>query len=285
MNDQSKQKDHMKWLKPLSPRLKEETKPEDKLLKKAFFAISPVIIYILYVGLLTETAQIILGRIADSSEEYARYISANKTVINAVIRTAVICIATAAQIPALRGEKPVIISNDGNLARYLKTVCLGVSSALTLNVLFGITGFTGSSETYEKIADKQFALPIVLGIVLYGLISPLAEEVVFRGLVYNRMRRNEMQVIFAMVMSSMLFGAYHFNMVQALYGTLMGLIIVWTYERYGGFLYPVLFHAAANVVVYVLSSTDLMNKIMTPVTVIITGAITTSLIALMIKEK
>ncbi len=73
-------------------------------------------------------------------------------------------------------------------------------------------------------------------------------------------------------------------MVQALYGTLMGLIIVWTYERYGGFLYPVLFHAAANVVVYILSSTDLINKIMTPVTVIITGAITTSLIILMIKE-
>ncbi len=284
INDKSKRKEIISWLEPLSPRIKGDVKGEESLLKKSFFVISPVIIYMLYVGLLTGTSQIVLSRIADSKEEYARYISANKTVINACIRTVVILIATAMQIPALRGEKPVIVSDDGNPARYIKSILLGIFTAVTLNVLLILSGFTGSSETFGEVADKQFAVPFGIGILLYGIVSPLAEEVVFRGLVYNRMRRNGMYVIPAMLISSMLFGAYHFNIVQAVYGTLMGLLIVWVYERYGGFLYPVVFHAAANIVIFSLSSLEIMNKIMTPVTVIVTGAVAAFLSYLISQE-
>lgn len=284
MKEKTKEITSIKWLAPLSPRISGEVGPEDSLLKRAFFAISPVMIYVLYVGLLTQTAQIILVRIADSREEYARYISANKTVINACIRTAVIAVATLAQIPALKGEKPVIISNDGKLARYIRCICLGVFSALFVNVSLSLTGFTGSSETYREVADRQFALPLLLGILLYGIVSPIAEEVIFRGLIYNRMRRNEMNIFPAMIISSALFGAYHFNIVQAVYGVLMGLLIVWVYERYGGFIYPVLFHAIANTAVYILSSAQVMGKIMTPVTVVVTGVMMVFVIVLIARE-
>ncbi len=284
MNEKTKEKTSIKWLMPLSPRISEDVSSEDTLFKRAFFVIVPVMIYVLYVGLLTQAVQIVLVNIAYNSEENARYVSANRTMINACIRTAVILIATLAQIPSFKGEKPVIVSNDGKLARYIKSALLGISSALFLNVLLNLIGFTGSSEAYREVADRQFALPLFMGILLYGIVSPVAEEVVFRGLVYNRMRRNEMKVILAMVMSSVLFGAYHFNTIQAVYGTLMGLLIVWVYERYGGFLYPVLFHATANTVVYLLSSIKVMAKIMTPVTVITSGVIMVFIILMIARE-
>jgi membrane protease YdiL (CAAX protease family) len=92
-----------------------------------------------------------------------------------------------------------------------------------------------------------------VGLVLYGLISPLAEEAVFRGVIYNRMKRC-FQKRTALLFSALLFGLYHGNMVQALYGTLMGIIIAVVYDRYESFAAPVLFHAVANISVYVMTS-------------------------------
>ncbi|MDE5597487.1 MAG: CPBP family intramembrane metalloprotease, partial [Lachnospiraceae bacterium] len=80
----------------------------------------------------------------------------------------------------------------------------------------------------------------------------LAEEVVFRCVIYNRMKKH-MPVIAAMILSALLFGIYHGNAVQALYGFCMGMLIVYTYERFGYFFYAFLFHAAANIAVYTIT--------------------------------
>ncbi len=280
----NKNKNNMPRLNPVSARIKEDVKAEENLWLRAFGLISPVIIYMLYVGLLTGLAGATLNGIADKSEEYAKYISNNRTVINAVIRTVVIIIASAAQIPAFISEKPVLVSGDGNLARYLKCIFLGIFSALMLNVLLSLIGLTGSVESYNELAKRQFALPLMLGIILYGIISPIAEELVFRGLVYNRMRRNEVSVPAAIILSSLFFGIYHFNIVQAVYGVLMGLIMVCVYEKYGGFIYPVIIHAVANSFIYILSSNKIIGKLMTPVTVAVTGALSIWLFISIIRE-
>ncbi len=284
MNERTKEKKHGNRTEPLSPRLSGTVDPESRDVMKVFSILLPVLIYMLYVSLLTQIGNGLLNRIAESSEDNARYISANKSILSAYIRTAVIVIATIAQIPALRGEKPVLVPNDGKLARYLRCILLGISSSLFLNVLLSLTGLTGSSDTYEKIAEKQFALPLILGIILYGFVAPIAEEVVFRGLVYNRLRRNGLNTLMAIMLSSLFFGLYHFNMVQAVYGTLMGILIVWIYERYGGFVYPVIIHVSANTVIYAVSSAGILGKLMTPVTIIATGAVTAFLIISIARE-
>ena len=54
----------------------------------------------------------------------------------------------------------------------------------------------------------------------------------------------------ALIVSSRLFGLYHGNVVQAVYGTILGIVIAWSYELFGDFAAPVLFHAVANISVY-----------------------------------
>jgi len=56
-----------------------------------------------------------------------------------------------------------------------------------------------------------------------------------------------------LVVSSLFFGCYHGNLVQAVYGSLLGLLIAYTYEKYKSFAAPVLFHAAANVSVFAMT--------------------------------
>lgn len=70
-------------------------------------------------------------------------------------------------------------------------------------------------------------------------------------MIYNRMKRCFRYEI-ALVVSAMLFGLYHGNAVQAVYGTILGLLMAYMYELYQSFAAPMLFHAVANVSIYVL---------------------------------
>lgn len=129
------------------------------------------------------------------------------------------------------------------------TVLLAFSASLGLNVLLTLTGFAGSSQAYQKVADRQYGVVFAAGLVLYGLISPFTEEVLFRGVIYNRLRRLYNPAV-GIVVSGIFFGAFHGNPVQAVYGGCLGMLMAYLYEKSGRFSIPILFHAVANLTVY-----------------------------------
>lgn len=129
------------------------------------------------------------------------------------------------------------------------TVMLAFSASLGLNALLTLTGFAGSSQAYQKVADRQYGVAFAAGLVLYGMISPLTEEVVFRGVIFNRLRRLYNPAV-GIVVSGLFFGAFHGNLVQAVYGGCLGMLMAYLYEKSGRFYIPILFHAVANLTVY-----------------------------------
>ena len=91
-----------------------------------------------------------------------------------------------------------------------------------------------------------------------------------------------MPVIVSMILSSFLFGMYHGNMVQALYGFCMGMLIAYTYEKFGNFFYAFLFHAAANIAVYSITGNQrLYEMIIKPYAGIILAGIAIVLLVFM----
>lgn len=140
---------------------------------------------------------------------------------------------------------------EKRITEYMFLAALAFLSSFGLNLLFSITGFTESSQAFSETAQAQFGVDFLIGLVLYGVLSPVAEEAVFRGLIYNRMKRCFRYEI-ALVVSALLFGLYHGNLVQAVYGTILGLLMAYMYELYQSFAAPVLFHAIANVSIYVM---------------------------------
>lgn len=129
---------------------------------------------------------------------------------------------------------------------------LAIFASWGMNLLLFFLHITQSSSAYGETAAAQYGVNFWLGLVLYGLLSPIVEEAVFRGLVYNRLKRC-FGYILALIVSSLLFGCYHGNMVQGIYGTVLGLLIAWCYEKYQSFWAPVLFHGIANVSVYLMT--------------------------------
>lgn len=137
----------------------------------------------------------------------------------------------------------------------------GGTAALFFNILYALSGITESSKEYAQVADKQFAYPLLTGILLYGILSPVIEEILFRGAIYNLIKKF-CGWVFAMVGSALLFGLYHGNIVQASYGFFLGMLIAFFYERYGSFIVPILLHSAANICVYVVSDSTFLQKVL-----------------------
>lgn len=163
-------------------------------------------------------------------------------------------------------------------------IIFGAVSALFLNILFALLQITGSSQQYTEVAKKQFSFPLWAGILLYGIVSPVAEEMVFRGIVFNRLKRFWRREM-AIIGSALLFGLYHGNMVQAVYGFLLGGIMAFFYERYGSFAVPVLLHSAANVCVYVVAENPvLQSELMNRTGCLICGTLTIMLFWLLEKQ-
>ncbi len=127
-----------------------------------------------------------------------------------------------------------------------------VGFTVGLNLLLQLAGTVASSEAYQEVAQAQYAVWFPLGLFCYGVITPLAEELLFRGIFYNCFRRY-MKLPAAMVMSAALFAMYHGNSVQGIYGFLMGCLMVYAYEYFGDFRMPLAVHMLANLLAYGIS--------------------------------
>lgn len=137
----------------------------------------------------------------------------------------------------------------------LLTIIMGASAALGCNIALSYIDFSGLSKTYSEVSRVQYSVSIPIGILIYGVITPIAEELVFRGIVFKRIERYFKTTI-AIVVSAFIFGMYHGNLVQGIYGFLLGIGIAVCYSYFEDILVPILFHGAANACVFTITQND-----------------------------
>lgn len=77
------------------------------------------------------------------------------------------------------------------------------------------------------------------------LLAPVAEEVLFRGVIYPTARQYGFPRA-ALWGSSILFAAIHFNVAAFASLLLLALLLVWLYEKTGNLLAPIAAHVAFN---------------------------------------
>ena len=99
----------------------------------------------------------------------------------------------------------------------------------------------------KQIIDRKIAC----------LLYTSAEELLFRGVIYGYLRRF-MDIKLAIALSALIFGVYHMNYVQGIYGFLIGCLMAYAYEYFGEFKMAVFVHVASNVLAYCLSYTCLL---------------------------
>lgn len=160
---------------------------------------------------------------------------------------------------------------------------LAAASAVGMNGLLNLIELYRFSPTFQEISEIQFDTPVWLGIISYGILAPLGEEVVFRGVVYGQLKK-VMKVPIAIVLSGLAFGLFHGNLVQAVYATVIGILLALVYELYGTLIAPMVFHGIANLFVYImLDLTSFGGAFLTPAACIIFLALSAVSVVLMCK--
>ncbi len=137
---------------------------------------------------------------------------------------------------------------------YVLLAMATVGTVLGVNLLMTLVGVVDKSASYQAVMEDQYAAWLPVGLICYGVITPIAEEILFRGIIYNSVKRM-FQLRSAMIISAALFGMYHGNTVQGIYAFVMGLLMAYMYEYFGDYRVPVAIHMVSNVLAYILSYT------------------------------
>lgn len=149
---------------------------------------------------------------------------------------------------------------------------LDIGAVLFLNISFELTHITDRYRTYMEGKTDPYSANIVIGLICYGIISPAAEELLFRGIIFNYLKRI-MKLQWVIILSAALFGLYHMNAVQGAYAFIMGLLFGYFYEYFGDFAVPVLLHMISNVTAYLMSYTKIGASTLDSVTVAAVSAL------------
>lgn len=249
-------------------------KSRESAFLRTWNVLSPLIVY--YVGFNLCYMLIAAGIqvSADQGSASQTWLYDNSVLVFSLCRMCSMIAGMAAVFPMFRKET---VDWKGSVRLPVLTVgILAVAMALGTNILFSLLHITELSKSFADVAGQQFMVPIWQGLLLFGVVSPLAEEIVFRGVIYNRLKKY-FPVWIAILTSAVLFGGYHGNLVQGIYGFLLGTVIAWLYEVAGKFRIPVMFHAFANISVFLMTyDSDITAAINTWINFLIFAIISTS---------
>lgn len=148
-------------------------------------------------------------------------------------------------------------------AGLIVSVFLGIFASMALNGLLYLSRLTSLyAENLGSVGDALYQGNIPMEILGMGILAPIVEEMVFRGLIFRRLKEWVSPAI-AIVTSGILFGLYHGNLLQTLYAAAIGILFAWVYEKYRTLTAPVLAHIGANLFSLAATESGMLDSILT----------------------
>ena len=142
--------------------------------------------------------------------------------------------------------------------RYVYVPVVGFLMAVGTNQLISLLNIDRFFPGYEETSQTLYAMNVWAELVVLGILVPIVEELIFRAVVYERIRRY-CSVTAAALWTSFFFGVYHGNMSQGIYAFLLSLLMVYVKEKYHTMTAPILFHMSANIYSVLATETALVD--------------------------
>lgn len=159
-----------------------------------------------------------------------------------------------------KGKPTALVRKKAHLWQYVAIIGIAVSMCLCLNNLITLANLSSLSESYEAVTEAFYSPPFWMQVLYLGILSPICEELTFRGLMFRRMRTYT-PFLSAALYSSLVFAVIHGNLVQILYAFIMGMMFAYVYEKYGSLKAPCIAHIAANLFAVTATQFGWMDKI------------------------
>lgn len=136
-----------------------------------------------------------------------------------------------------------------------------------LNLFLAGVGAVHADAAAADASAQAGRVSLPLGILIYGVLSPLAEETVFRGITLQRLyllchekKSGKTAFLLAAGLSSLLFGIYHGSLVQGLYAAAMGFLFCLFLALGGNLFRVIVLHGGVNVMTLFLSQAGTFRR-------------------------
>ena len=145
-----------------------------------------------------------------------------------------------------KAKMPVVEKHSNSIVSYIKVAALAVIACVGLNSIALMMNLAMIDDRYQATSDVMYNAPFSVQIICLGIIIPVAEELIFRGVVYKRFRQYA-TFVRAAVFSTLMFSLAHGNFVQMIYAFAIGMLLSFVYDKFDSFAAPVCLHIVVNI--------------------------------------
>jgi len=134
-----------------------------------------------------------------------------------------------------------------NRPKFTTTLLVVVFTFLCMPAIIAVNAFSMLFVDNEVAGLQSYMLSVPWWqiLLMVGIIGPVSEEFVFRGVIYHGYKTSQ-RFIGSMLLSALLFGLTHLNFNQMSYAVLVGIVSVLLLEGSGSIFYSMLFHICIN---------------------------------------
>ena len=100
-------------------------------------------------------------------------------------------------------------------------------------------------NTVMQMSSSVLSMSMPVMLLIMGVLGPISEEIVFRGIVLNGYKRSG-NAFRAILFSALLFGLMHMNFNQAAYAVFLGIVMAVLVEATGSLWSSAIFHMTVN---------------------------------------
>lgn len=146
-----------------------------------------------------------------------------------------------------RSEGKKIFSGPFKARRLFLLLVMGFGLQFFINSILGVIMKAAPQllMNYLQVIELLGMGNSLISLVYIVLIAPIGEELVFRGVILNYMKKH-VSFLTANIFQGVFFGIYHLNVVQGIYAFLLGMLLGWIAEKYGSIRESILLHMAVN---------------------------------------
>lgn len=136
------------------------------------------------------------------------------------------------------GVKSLVAAIAGSLGFFF-----AINAALTLAEML----IPWAMEEYHQLVELSgLGSDTVITVVYAICLGPILEELVFRGVVFSFLEKSNIKPVFTILITAVLFGFVHMNIVQGVYAAALGIFLGFMRYKYRSIMITILAHIVLN---------------------------------------
>jgi membrane protease YdiL (CAAX protease family) len=128
---------------------------------------------------------------------------------------------------------------------WLTLLGIGLQFSVTMILNFILSLNLEFIKSYEDVMNTLGMGNSLISFVYIVLIAPVAEELIFRGVIFEKSKR-VLPLVYANILQALLFGLMHFNIVQSSYAFILGLFLGFVCYKRKSILASIYLHFVIN---------------------------------------